>query len=296
MACSSEKPADLGGRKPQEAGVPSVKEGTSPLPATPAGIITLEILPHEANRKSTLFLSARDFHLGDAKVQWFVNGEPVANPESGYFRVSEMRKGDKIQAKAVVKGTEIFSNTVFVQNAPPELRGVKFIPEVFKPGDILSVEPVAEDIDGDEVSFSYEWTRNGEPAGSGKGLEGVIKRGDRITVKVTPYDGEAYGQSKVITRDIKNMPPVIADDRNFRFDGKVWTYQVKVTDADNDPLTYSLKSGPKGMTVDPSTGFVRWEVPADFKGKESASVSVSDGHGGEAVYNFTLEIRPEQGR
>jgi hypothetical protein len=74
-------------------------------------------------------------------------------------------------------------------------------------------------------------------------------------------DGEAYGRTVKLEREIRNMPPVIAEGGNFNFDGRVWTYQVNATDADGDPLTYSLKSAPQGMTVGSGTGLIKWEVP-----------------------------------
>ena len=42
------------------------------------------------------------------------------------------------------------------------------------------------------------------------------------------------------------MPPVIIEDKAFIFNGKRFLYQVKASDPDNDPLTYSLKTAPPG--------------------------------------------------
>ena len=53
---------------------------------------------------------------------------------------------------------------------------------------------------------------------------------------------------------------MIVDHKNFNFDGSVYTYQVKATDPDEDKLTYSLKSAPAGMTIDPKTGAIQWNV------------------------------------
>ncbi|GAB4406303.1 MAG: hypothetical protein OHK0032_01200 [Thermodesulfovibrionales bacterium] len=39
-----------------------------------------------------------------------------------------------------------------------------------------------------------------------------------------------------------------------------------------------------------STGLIKWKVPSDFKGKATVTVSVTDGHGGEALYNFEVTI------
>jgi len=297
LACSREKPSDVAGQK-QKGLSDSAVPITSQPGAVPSvtGPYAIEIFPLEATRNSTLYLNPKGFNLDDAKIEWLVNREPTVSPTPNYFKAAEVRKGEGVQAKARLQGKEIFSNTVQIRNALPELRTAKIMPEVFRPGDTLSIEATGADVDGDEVTLAYEWSRNGEPAGSGKRMEGQVKRGDKITITVTPFDGEAYGRALILQREVTNMPPVIMEDKRFNFDGKVWTYQVRATDPDNDPLTYSLKSGPEGMTIEPSTGFIRWSVPADFKGKAAAGVAVSDSHGGEAIYTFNVTISEARGR
>lgn len=296
MACSSEKPAGMSSRQssPEAGASKGVEGGTSPAPSASSGSYSLEITPPEATRNSTLYLNPKGFNLGDAKIEWLVNGEPAVSPAQNYFKAAEVRKGEGVQAKATLRDKEIFSNTVLIKNAPPDLHTVKMMPEVLKPGDVLYVDVTAGDIDDDTVTIEYEWTRNGEPAGNAKKLEVPLKRGDKISVKITPSDGEAYGRSVTLEREIRNIPPMISEDRKFNFDGKVWTYQVRAADADGDPLTYSLKSGPQGMTIGAATGAIKWDVPSRFTGKAPVTVSVTDGHGGEALQSFSIEIRPGQ--
>lgn len=296
LSCSRERPAEVGKQKPSETVGKSISETFPPAFVQEGkGSYSLEITPFDASRNSTLNLIPKGFNPSDAKIEWLVNRNPVPVQAPGRMKAAELKKGDRVEVRATLKGGEIiYSNILQIKNASPELRTAKIMPEVFRPGDTLSIEATAADIDGDEVTLSYEWTRNGEPAGNSSRIEGQVKRGDKITIKVTPFDGEAYGRPLILQRDVTNMPPMIMEDKRFNFDGKVWTYQVRATDPDNDPLTYSLKSGPEGMTIESSTGFIRWSVPPDFKGKAAASVSVSDGHGGEVLQSFSLEIRLEQ--
>ena len=65
-----------------------------------------------------------------------------------------------------------------------------------------------------------------------------------------PFDGEKYGNPKVLTTEIKNTTPRVVEDKAATFDGKQLSYQVKATDADGDSLTYSLVEGPQGITID----------------------------------------------
>jgi len=189
--------------------------------------------------------------------------------------------------------TDAARNTI--KNNPPELSRVKLMPEVFKPGDRLYIDATGSDVDNDEVNIIYEWSLNGTPAGNSREIDAQIKRGDRISVKITPYDGKTYGRTIIINKEIKNMQPVITEDNVLIFDGNTCTYQIKASDPDDDELTYSLKTAPDGMTVD-SSGLIRWDVPPDFKGKAPVTVSVLDGNGGEAALTFNVNIHTEKNK
>ncbi|HAM51287.1 MAG TPA: hypothetical protein DCP92_11595 [Nitrospiraceae bacterium] len=172
----------------------------------------------------------------------------------------------------------------------PKVDKARFQIETVNGTDRLKVMAEGSDKNGNKVSLRFQWTKNGEPAGEGDTISG-FKRGDKISVMVTPFDDRGDGLPRNLTTEIKNTPPVIVEHQETNFDGKVWSYQVKATDADGDPLTYSLKSAPQGMTIGATTGFITWEVPPQFVGKAPVTVSVSDGHGGEATYNFDVTIK-----
>jgi hypothetical protein len=279
LSCSAEKSADVNKQKPS-------KVDSSPY--------SLEITPANASRNSTIYLIAQGFDPSDAKVEWLVNGKVTTAPMSSQFNAMGTKKGDNVQARITIHRKEIISNSIKIRNSLPEISNIKLLPEVFKSGDTLSVEVSGSDMDGDEVTIAYEWTKNGEPAGRSKQIEVPLKRGDKVSVKLTPFDGEAYGSPIVLNKEILNLPPTINEDTKFHFDGTAYTYQVKATDPDGDLLAYSLKSAPQGMTINPSTGLIQWQVPPDFKGNSPFTVSVTDGHGGEALQNLALEITPEK--
>jgi hypothetical protein len=48
------------------------------------------------------------------------------------------------------------------------------------------------------------------------------------------------------------------------------------------------------MSIDPSKGLIKWTVPSDYKGNAAFTVSVTDGHGGEALQAISIEIKPGQ--
>lgn len=296
ISCSSDKPAGLESKTETGLSDPKGEKIVVSSEAPGAGQFSLNITPSEATRSSSFNLLPTGFNLDDADIVWLVNGKPVPGSSNGQFSATSLKKGDMIQAKATIAGKEILSNIVKVVNAPPEISRIKFMPEVFKPGDILYVDVTGSDADGDEVTILYEWTNNGEPAGNDKKIAAPLKRGDKISIKITPFDGTVQGQTAVLQREIGNMPPHIIDDRKYTFDGRTYKYQIKASDPDNDPLSYSLKTSPAGMTINQSTGLVQWNVPPDFTGKASFTVTVTDGQGGQAVQDLAVNITPEKAK
>lgn len=294
LSCSSEKPADIAKGKPIKAKDSGISGKDVSQTAVSGVQYSLEIMPADASRTSVLSLSSKGFNLSDASIVWLVNGNPVISETPSQFKAAEIKKGDMVQAKAMVKDREILSNIVKVKNALPVISKVKIMPETFRSGDTLYVDVIGSDVDGDEVTILYEWTKNGEPAGKEKQIGVPIKRGDKISIKMTPFDGESYGQAVILRREIRNLPPVIVEDKKFNFDEKTFSYRVKAIDPDNDTLTYSLKTAPAGMTIEKTTGLIQWIVPQDFKGKADVAVVVSDNHGGEALQSFVFEIAPEK--
>lgn len=250
----------------------------------------LEIVPKEPTRNSTLQLASRGFELSGAKIEWLIDDKPCPTLVPMQFICVDAAKGSAIQAKATVLGREVMSNVVKIVNIPPEIINVKFLPDIIKPGDTLGIEAVGNDIDRDNVIMQFEWTLNDQPAGRGQSIQGILKRGDKIKIRVTPYDGEAYGRSVVLNREIENWPPVIIKHNEFEFNNNVYTYQVKAMDPDGDELTYSLLSEQEGVKIDPTTGLLTWAVPSEFKGKKSVTVVVNDGHGGIADYGLNLTV------
>ena len=65
---------------------------------------------------------------------------------------------------------------------------------------------------------------------------------------------------------------------------------MNAIDPDNNPLIYSLLERPQGMTIDSSTGIIRWDSSARTAGKYDVKVQVSDGLGGLDTQNFAIDL------
>jgi len=252
----------------------------------------LNIDPVIAYKGSVFQVLPENFSISDARIQWTLNSFPIPGADGTYFNANDAVKGDTIQAIAIIGKSKVLSNTVTIRNSPPEISLLRFHPILFKPGDSLYVDVTGSDPDGDELSMLYEWTKNGDPAGSGKHIESEVSRGDKIVVKITPYDGQDYGKPSIVRREIENMPVTIIENNEFSFDGETFTHKINAFDPDGDKLLYSLETALEGISINSETGFITWPVPEDFTGEAIMIVSVSDGFGGKSTqelsFNMTL--------
>jgi hypothetical protein len=247
----------------------------------------LTIEPADVYRGTPVRVSSDASLPGGAKVEWLVNGEVASRGETA-MDTAQLRKGDAIQAR-VTGGGMLLSRVVTVRNTPPETRGVRFL-QGDGPGSAIGVEAEGYDADGDAVRFEIAWRKNGEPAGTGFRPDAPVKRGDKLAVTITPFDGEDRGKSAVLNREIRNAPPAIEGQEQFQVVDNVVTFRVRASDADGDPLAYSIKEAPAGMRIDRATGWVRWESGPAAPGRVPFAVTVTDGSGGEATARFTVTI------
>ena len=200
--------------------------------------------------------------------------------------------GQTIIVSPNTKTTGIFSTASV---SPDEKRRIfshgisnaKLILENVDGQDILKV--VIQDKAGEGITWVYEWTKNNQPFGRGDSTK-EFKRGDNVAVKIMAFDGEKFGNPKVLTTEIKNTAPRIVEDKAATFDGKQFSYQVKATDADGDSLTYSLVEGPPGVTIDQKSGIITWSNVPEDQQKLDLKVKISDGHSGEIVYPLTVNF------
>ncbi len=258
---------------------------------------SFRIEPENVYRGTSVRLSGTDSLPAGAMFEWLVNGKVFQSGTTPTMDTSRLRKGDSFQVRAVGSGGTFLSRSVTVRNSPPVIRWARFVLGDGQQGNAISVEAEAEDADGDAAQIEIAWSKNGEPAGTGDRLPSPVKRGDKVDVTITPFDGEGRGRSATISREIRNTPPVIHGQEQFQASGDVVTFHVRASDADGDTLSYSIKDASAGMSIDRATGWVRWETAPGTTGKVPFTVMVSDGSGGEATarFNVTIAEQPAQG-
>jgi RHS repeat-associated protein len=131
------------------------------------------------------------------------------------------------------------------------------------------------DANGETLTFSVVVGPQGLTIGSSSGLVSWTPTGsnlgtDNVTLQVDDGRGGTATQTYTIAvqQAPGNLPPHIISTPIRQLNlppagGSPVTYQypVKAIDADKDPLTYSLTTGPTGMTIDPGSGLITWNGP-----------------------------------
>jgi hypothetical protein len=259
---------------------------TSEIPDEDADII---ISPVNATARTIITLRTNNRSIEGGKINWYVNDGKVFLSTGYRFIPDKLKKGDIIQATIEDGDKAYHSNKVTLKNTPPVIRKARLLPAMPGALSMLTINIKTDDADGDHISHKYRWTINGTFAGEDNYLDTQLKRDDLVMVEVTPYDGEEYGRSITLEKRIFNSLPVVSESTPA-YDGKLYTYQIAATDPDNDSLTFKLEEGPEGMTINPSSGIITWEVSPENEGIHELKVLISDNHGGKILVPVTATI------
>lgn len=177
------------------------------------------------------------------------------------------------------------------KNTPPEIVSVKLSPKLIYPGTKIKAEVSGKDADdGDEVSYLYEWRKNDTvlPDNTQPEIDTTgFKKGELITLYVTPFDGKDKGKTRFSrTIVIANRPPEITSLPPVSLSNGKYIYEVKANDPDGDALVYSLEDAPSGMTIDPATGVIKWNIPPaeDPKSVTAYNIRIVVSDGDAAVF------------
>ena len=167
-------------------------------------------------------------------------------------------------------------------NVPPVISSIAVDPEKAAPSETVSVEVVAADPDGDELTYDYTVT-GGTIQGSGAFVSWMTPDTEGgYTVSVTVFDGThmagpASADLVVEASPIQeNDPPVIRDIQVWEAKiapGETTKITTDAYDPDGDTLTYHYE--PTGGVVLGSGNDVVWQAPG-LPGVYDISVWVSD--------------------
>jgi fibronectin type 3 domain-containing protein len=191
-------------------------------------------------------------------------------------------------------GTTSVHAAAGTQNQAPVVDSVSIDQAAPKTNDTLSVTVQSHDPDGDSVTYSYQWRRNGTeiPGATGATLNlsgaGNGDRADQISVRVTASDGSAQSapvtSSAVTVGDTAPSATVSLSDPAPPTNA-VLTATATTADADSDPVTLTYV----------------WKVNGAVQKTTSGTSSTTDtfdlsvaGHG-DAGDTVSVEVTPSDG-
>jgi len=275
---------------------------------SPPVIRSVTILPEKPTRENDLGVTVQSKDPDEDPItylyQWMKNDAEMVGDNRNVLKSVTFKKGDLILVKVVpsdgkVEGKPFLSDPVKILNSPPIMQEVRIEPKIASASEDLKAVVKGFDLDGDFIYYAYKWEKNGMviPEEVKEILErNRFKKGDSIAVTVTPDDRDVTGASKKSDAVvISNSPPVIVSSPPTSIEGSKYLYQVKANDPDNDPITFVLKSGPKGMEIDKNTGLIRWEIRNEDKGAHQVEIEASDNEGAKSTqrYLLTVEFKPQ---
>ncbi len=199
--------------------------------------------------------------------------------------------------------TDTFTWTVTAggPNTEPVVDGVTIDPGSPKTNDTLTALVTAHDDQGDQLTYTYQWSKGGLPlpGAIGKTLDlsvaGNGDKGDAISVEVTASDAE-FTTVPVASLEVVvvNSPPTFNQDLADRVntEGDVVSVSAGATDADGDPLIYEATNLPTGLSIDGASGLVSGTVAAGASATSpyATAVTVREGATTDATDTLTWRI------
>jgi hypothetical protein len=227
------------------------------------------------------------------------NSEKSTNIENTNKNSPEIKTSEEEQdAEPVNRKTkaEIQEQVDRTLNHPPVVKSIRI--ESIPGNDTINAFRAiveAKDPDNDVISVGYQWKLDGEdiPGATDETLEWRqdFKKGSIISVGVIPFDGKDEGVWKAEGNfTIPNSPPIITSEPVPRVEDGKLTYALKAKDPDGDPIEYTLKNAPRGMTIEPATGLITWEFDEADIGEHVVEIIVTDSEGAKASQRLTLNI------
>ncbi|NEQ42484.1 MAG: tandem-95 repeat protein [Leptolyngbya sp. SIOISBB] len=93
--------------------------------------------------------------------------------------------------------------------------------------------------------------------------------------------------------ELNDAPEFVSDPNLEALVGQPYRYDADAVDADGDTLSYSLLSGPEGLSIDGATGELVWNPAATDVGTQQLTIQVEDGLGGVDTQTYTLTVKAE---
>ena len=231
---------------------------------------------------------------------WTLNARRAKATGNRFDVPDSAKRGDAVTVEVLTNtgqiGSEAFKHTARVANQRPTMKEIRIQTRTDDEGTqgVWQAEPLAEDPDGDHLTFRYAWSVNGsESANRGSTLgRSKARRGDKIRLTAWASDGaiESLPLTSASFR-VGNSPPEIVSQPPSVDDSGLFLYVVHATDPDGDtPLHYALEEGPGGMTIDSVSGELQWQATLKDAGEHAVRIAVDDRKGGASHQGFYVQV------
>ncbi len=172
-----------------------------------------------------------------------------------------------------------FTWTVGGVNRSPELTspGDQFSAE----GDVVNLPVVANDPDGDTLTFSATGLPPGlaiDPAGGVIGGALDFDAAGTYTTLINVTDGVDTAGTTInwTVNDVNRAPTVTSPGPQSNAEGDIVNLPIVAADEDGDTLTFSATGLPPGLGIDAVTGLIAGEIDTGAAGSYTAAVTASD--------------------
>lgn len=181
---------------------------------------------------------------------------------------------------------------------PAVIEKVSLEPKFPVTGDSLRADVLAKDPAGNPVQLLYRWKVDGHLVQeSGETvLNYSLQSGSLVELEVIAADETATLDPVRSSTFIGNAPPTVRLSGQTVGSDNTYRASLEAADPEGGPVTFSLRRGPSGMTVDPATGSVQWAVgTGETGGSHEIEIAARDREGLEAVLNYRIQTRMEPG-
>ncbi|HEY5807629.1 MAG TPA: putative Ig domain-containing protein [Povalibacter sp.] len=172
-------------------------------------------------------------------------------------------------------------------------------------GAAYSFQPTAADADGDSLSFSISnrpsWATFSTASGTLSGTPAVANAGNFANIVVSVSDGKATTSLPAFTISVKgpsNTAPVVSGTPMASVQvGQAYSFQPTASDAQSDPLTWSIQNKPSWATFSATTGrLTGTPVAANVGAYSNVIIRVSDGKVSASLAAFSVTVQAAPNR
>ena len=201
-----------------------------------------------------------------------------------------------VAAGATVEGINFGNTSAALTNRAPSLIGDA--PGTIQVGQLYRYQAVAQDPDGDNLTYSLPLKPTGMTIDAATGLirwvPTEVHLGTQlVTIEVSDGRGGLDRATFAISVTSPQSGPVITSTpTRIASVGQAYQYPVTAVDPQGDTITYSLIAPPTGMTIHPQTGLLSWPASSLIVGSYTIQIAATDTSGAAGYQTYQLAVRP----